>query len=364
VIPPHLRSPEIDALHRAVVLAGRGAGTALPNPVVGCVLLAPGGWVVGEGFHDAPGGPHAEVEAIAAAGSWANGATAVVTLEPCNHTGRTGPCSEALVAAGVARVVVAVRDPWPPAAGGIDRLRAAGIEVVDLAEPGVEPAPAVAAAVSAAQDVNRVWLTAHRLSRPFVTWKVGMTIDGRVAAADGTSRWITSAESRADVHLLRARVDTIMVGVGTVLADDPQLTVRSADGSVIGPQPLRVVIDSAGRTPGSAKVLDDAAETIVADVAEFGAGTGGRVDLAAVLDRLYLKGRRHVLLEGGPTLAAAFLDAGLVDEVLLYIAPTLLGAGHPALVGGEVGTLVDAHRGELRDVTRIGPDVRLRYALG
>jgi diaminohydroxyphosphoribosylaminopyrimidine deaminase/5-amino-6-(5-phosphoribosylamino)uracil reductase len=133
---------------------------------------------------------------------------------------------------------------------------------------------------------------------------------------------------------------------------------------VIGPQPLRVVIDSAGRTPGSAKVLDDAAETIVADVAEFGAGTGGRVDLAAVLDRLYLKGRRHVLLEGGPTLAAAFLDAGLVDEVLLYIAPTLLGAGHPALVGGEVGTLVDAHRGELRDVTRIGPDVRLRYALG
>src|SRR6476620_10381626 len=258
---------ERSAMRRALALAATPGVPLGPNPRVGCVLLDPDGATLAEGFHRGAGAPHAEVEALREAGEAARGPTAVVTLEPCNHTGRTGPCSEALVAAGVARVVVAVRDPWPPAAGGIDRLRAAGIEVVDLAEPGVEPAPAVAAAVSAAQDVNRVWLTAHRLSRPFVTWKVGMTIDGRVAAADGTSRWITSAESRVDVHLLRARVDTIMVGVGTVLADDPQLTVRSADGSVIGPQPLRVVIDSAGRTPGSAKVLDDAAETIVADVA-------------------------------------------------------------------------------------------------
>jgi diaminohydroxyphosphoribosylaminopyrimidine deaminase/5-amino-6-(5-phosphoribosylamino)uracil reductase len=363
VTPPHLRPPEIDALHRAIVLAGRGAGTALPNPVVGCALLAPGGWVVGEGFHDAPGGPHAEVEAIAAAGGWASGATAVVTLEPCNHTGRTGPCSEALIAAGVARVVVVVRDPWPPAAGGIDRLRAAGVDVVDLADPGVEPAPAVAAAVAAAQDVNRVWLTAHRLARPFVTWKVGMTIDGRVAAADGSSRWITSAASRADVHRLRAAVDTMMVGVGTVLADDPQLTVRDENGVVDGVQPLRVVVDSAGRTPSGARVVDAAAETWVATLEDPGPGPDGRVDLAAVLDTLYRRGRRHVLLEGGPRLAAAFLDAGLIDEVLVYLAPTLLGAGRSALDGGAVGTLTDAHAAELMQVEQIGPDVRLRYAI-
>ena len=361
--PPHLRPPEIDALHLAVVLADRGAGTALPNPVVGCVLLAPGGWVVGEGFHNTPGGPHAEVEAIAAAGSWASGSTAVVTLEPCNHTGRTGPCSEALVEAGVARVVVAVRDPWPPAAGGIDRLRAAGIEVVDLAEPGVEPAPAVATAVTAAQDVNRVWLTAHRLARPFVTWKVGMTIDGRVAAADGSSRWITSTASRKDVHRLRAAVDTMMVGVGTVLADDPQLTVRDLNGIVDGAQPLRVVVDSKARTPSGARVVDAAAETWVATLQDPGPGPDGRVDLTAVLDTLYRRGRRHVLLEGGPRLAAAFLDAGLIDEVLVYLAPTLLGAGRSALDGGAVGTLADAHGAVLRQVEQIGPDVRLRYAI-
>jgi diaminohydroxyphosphoribosylaminopyrimidine deaminase/5-amino-6-(5-phosphoribosylamino)uracil reductase len=218
--------------------------------------------------------------------------------------------------------------------------------------------------VRAADDVNRVWLTTTRRRRPFVTWKVGMTIDGRVAAADGTSRWITSPESRADVHALRSRVDTMMVGVGTVLADDPHLTVRDADGRLVGRQPLRVVLDSTGRrTPPDARVLDDQAPTWVATTLDPGAGSDGRVDPAAVLHWLYVRGQRHVLLEGGPRLAAAFLDAGLVDEVLVYLAPTLLGAGRPALDGGAVGTLVDAHRAELRDVTRIGPDVRLRYAL-
>lgn len=361
VIAPDLRPQEVAALHRAVALAGQGAGTVLPNPVVGCVLLAPGGWTVGEGWHERPGGPHAEVVALAAAGEWARGATAVVTLEPCNHSGRTGPCSEALIAAGVARVIVPVPDPWLPAAGGMQQLRAGGVDVVDLSAC---PDRETVAAVDAAQDVNRVWLTATRLGRPFVTWKAGMTIDGRVAAPDGTSKWITSPESRADVHTLRGRVDTMMVGIGTVLADDPQLTVRDAAGVPTGRQPLRVVLDTAGRTPSKAKVVDDAAETWVATADSVGSGPDGRVDLSAVLDRLYRQGRRHVLLEGGPRLAAAFLDAGLIDEAVLYLAPTVLGAGRSVVDGGAARTLADAHHGELREITRIGPDVRLRYAIG
>ncbi len=365
-----LTPAEIAALHRAAAIADRGAATVLPNPVVGCVLLAPGGWVVGEGYHERPGGPHAEVAALTAAGPSARGATAVVTLEPCNHSGRTGPCSEALIAAGVARVIVAVRDPWPPAAGGIRRLRAAGLDVVDL--PGLVADPALAGdaqrdewarAAGAAEDVNRVWLGAMRRNRPFVTWKVGMTIDGRVAAADASSRWITSPQSRADVHALRARIDTIMVGVGTVLADDPQLTVRDAAGEPAGRQPLRVVVDSRSRTPSGARVLDAAAETWLATTESAGSAPDGRVDPAGVLAQLWRRGRRHVLLEGGPRLAAAFLDAGLVDEVVAYVAPILLGAGPSALVDGRVGTLADAHRAELVEMVRLGPDVRLRYRI-
>lgn len=339
------------ALGRAVELAALGAGSVLPNPVVGCVLLSPDGDVVGQGYHRRAGGPHAEVVALADAGPAARGATAVVSLEPCNHTGRTGPCSLALIEAGVAEVVVAVRDPWPTAAGGIDTLRSAGITVIEV------PSEMAAAAI----DVNRVWLTATRLGRPFVTFKAGMTIDGRVAATDGTSRWITSAESRADVHRLRSEVDTMMVGVGTVLTDDPLLTVRDADGRPVGRQPLRVVVDSAGRTPASAKVRNCDAETLVATAPAFGGGS--RVQLADLLAHLYRAGRRHVLLEGGPTLATAMLDAQLVDEVLGYIAPLLLGAGRSLLDGGAVGTLAAAHRAELRAVDRFGPDVRLRYAL-
>lgn len=339
------------ALRRAIDLAALGAGTVLPNPVVGCVLLSPDGRVVGEGYHRRAGGPHAEVVALADAGAAARGATAVVTLEPCNHTGRTGPCSVALIEAGVAAVVVAVRDPWPAAAGGIETLRAAGIAVTQ----------AQGEIADAAADVNRVWLTSTRRGRPFVTLKAGMTIDGRVAAADGTSRWITSATSRADVHRLRAEVDTMMVGVGTVLADDPLLTVRCADGDAVGRQPLRVVVDSSGRTPPSAKVRNADADTLIATAAEFGGAA--RVDLPALLAHLYQSGRRHLLLEGGPVLATAMLDAQLVDEVLVYVAPMLLGAGHSLLHGGAVGTLADAHRAELRAVDRFGSDVRLRYAL-
>ncbi len=351
---------ELAALRRAVELADRGAGSALPNPVVGCVLLDAGGATVGEGFHERAGGPHAEIVALAAAGGRARGATAVVTLEPCLHSGRTGPCTDALIAAGVARVLVAVRDPWPGAAGGADRLRAAGLDVVVLPD---EAGPDTRSGIDLAEDVNRAWLTATREHRPFVTWKAAMTIDGRVAAADGTSRWISSPESRADAHRLRARIDTMMVGVGTVLADDPQLTARDPAGRAVGRQPLRVVMDSAGRTPATARVRDGAAETWIATADELRAGPDGRVDPRAVLSALYEGGRRHVLLEGGPTLAAAFLDAGLVDEALVYLAPLLLGAGRPALAHGAAGTLADAHRADLIAVDRIGPDLRLRYRI-
>ncbi|MDP9779664.1 diaminohydroxyphosphoribosylaminopyrimidine deaminase/5-amino-6-(5-phosphoribosylamino)uracil reductase [Nakamurella flavida] len=351
---------EIAALDEAAALAARGAGTALPNPVVGCVLLDPAGGVVGRGWHERAGGPHAEVVALAEAGAAAAGSTAVVTLEPCNHTGRTGPCSAALLAAGVVRVLVAVRDPFLPAAGGIEHLRAAGVEVVDLSAVGADD-PAAAAAVVASRQVNRVWLTAVARQRPYVTVKAGMTLDGRVAAPDGTSRWITSAESRADVHRLRGEVDTMLVGVGTVLADDPALTARGADGRPTGRQPLRVVLDSAGRTPAGARVRDDAAPTWIVTADETPATDTG-LDLAGVLAELYRRGRRHVLVEGGPRVAASFFDAGLVDEALFYLAPTVLGAGTPAVAGGAAGTLTDRRDGELVEVTRLGPDVRLRVA--
>jgi len=347
-VTSNLTPAENHALARAIELAERGAGTTLPNPVVGCVLLSPDGKTVGEGFHQRAGGPHAEIVALAAAGESAQGCTAVVTLEPCNHIGRTGPCSLALIAAGVSKVIVAVHDPWPTAAGGIQMLRSAGIQVVDISESR-----------SPAEDVNRVWLTATRQNRPFVTFKAGMTIDGRVAAADGTSRWITSEQSRIDVHRLRAQVDTMMVGIGTVLADDPTLTARNSDDRSVGRQPLRVVIDSHGRTPANAKVRDSAAETLIADATQF--GQGSRVDVAAVLTELYRRDRRHVLLEGGPRLAGAMLDAGLVDEVLLYLAPLVLGAGRSVVDGGKVTTLLEAHHAELRAVDRLGTDVRLRY---
>lgn len=347
---------ELTALDRACDLAARGAGTALPNPVVGCVLLAPDGAVVGEGFHERAGGPHAEVAALAAAGDRARGATAVVTLEPCNHTGRTGPCSEALIAAGVSRVVVAVRDPWPTAAGGIERLREAGVDVADVSASSAD-------AVRRARDVNRVWLGAMRSGRPFVTLKIAVSLDGRVAAPDGSSRWISSPESRADAHRMRGEIDTIVVGVGTVLADDPSLTARAGDGSLLGRQPLRVVVDTHGRTPAGAAVLDEQAESLIATAADYGAGADSRVDLAALLADLYARGRRHVLVEGGPRLAASFLDAGLVDEVLVYLAPLLLGAGRSAVEGGGIATLAEARRLELAAGRQLGPDMVLRYRM-
>ncbi|WP_422774479.1 bifunctional diaminohydroxyphosphoribosylaminopyrimidine deaminase/5-amino-6-(5-phosphoribosylamino)uracil reductase RibD [Plantactinospora sp. WMMC1484] len=337
-----------EAMRRAIALAARGLGTTSPNPLVGCVLLDPYGDVVGEGFHAYAGGPHAEIVALAQAGERARGGTAVVTLEPCDHTGRTGPCSGALISAGVRRVVVAVADPNPVAAGGIERLRAAGVEV----EVGIRAAEAEAG--------NLAWLTAVRRGRPYLTWKYAATLDGRIAAADGTSMWITSEAARIDVHALRGTVDAVIAGVGTVLADDPRLTVRNLrDGTLAIRQPLRVVVDSAGRTPLDARVRDGAAPTWVATVKEVGAGPEGRVELAELLAELYRRGVRAALLEGGPTLAGAFLSAGLVDRVVGYLAPKLLGAGPAALADAGPRTISEVIDLEFTDITPVGPDLRV-----
>jgi diaminohydroxyphosphoribosylaminopyrimidine deaminase/5-amino-6-(5-phosphoribosylamino)uracil reductase len=341
-----------EAMGRAIALAARGLGTTSPNPVVGCVLLSAEGEVVGEGFHAYAGGPHAEIVALAQAGERARGGTAVVTLEPCNHTGRTGPCAQALINAGITRVVIAVDDPTPVAAGGAATLHSAGVPV----ETGVRRAEA--------EDGNVAWLTAVRRGRPYVTWKYAATLDGRSAAADGTSQWITSAPARGDVHKLRSSVDAIVAGVGTIIADDPQLTVRDLrDGSLAIKQPWRVVVDSSGRTPATARIRDQAAPTWIATAAEVGVGPDGRVDLTALLGELYARGVRAVLLEGGPTLAGGFLAAGLVDKVVGYIAPKMLGAGQPSLVDAGVTTIAEAIELELTDITRVGPDLRFTASL-
>ena len=332
------------AMDRALDLAAAGLGETSPNPSVGAVILSRPGEPVGEGRTAPVGGPHAEVVALTQAGERARGATAVVTLEPCDHTGRTGPCTQALIAAGIARVVVAVRDPDALAAGGLDTLRAARVDV----ELGVL-APEGA-------HLLRYWLTSVPRGRPYLIWKYAATLDGRSAALDGTSKWITSPESRADVHVLRGTVDAIIAGVGTVLADDPALTVR-----VPGPdrRPLRVIVDSAGRTPAEARVRDGAAPTWIATSAEVGSDPTGRVDLGKLMTALYARGVRGALLEGGPGLAGAFLAAGLVDEVVGYLATKLLGAGAPALGAAGVTTIAQAFDLTLTDVTRLGPDVRI-----
>ncbi|HEX6498141.1 MAG TPA: bifunctional diaminohydroxyphosphoribosylaminopyrimidine deaminase/5-amino-6-(5-phosphoribosylamino)uracil reductase RibD [Micromonosporaceae bacterium] len=335
---------EAAAMSRAIELGALGLGATSPNPSVGCVVLDAAGQVAGEGRTAPAGGPHAEVVALRAAGRRARGGTAVVTLEPCDHTGLTGPCTRQLIAAGVARVVLAVRDPNPIAAGGVETLRAAGIDV----EIGL-------AAAEAAHGL-RYWLTAVHRRRPYLIWKYAATLDGRVAAADGTSRWITSPDARADVHRLRSGVDAIIAGVGTVLADDPALTVRLAG---VERRPLRVVVDSHGRTPPDARVRDDAAPTWVATAGEVGRDPDGRVDLDALMTALYTRGVRGALLEGGPTLAGAFLRAGLVDEVVGYVAPKLLGAGPAALTGVGVTSIGEAIDLVLTDVTRVGADIRL-----
>ena len=354
---------EQDAMRLAVALSARALGVSSPNPAVGAVVLDSDGQVVGKGWTSPPGGPHAEVVALAEAGPRAVGGTVVVTLEPCRHTGRTGPCTQALQTSGAARIVIACADPTAEAGGGALALRAAGVDV----ETGV-------LATEVALGPLEGWLTSRRTGRPFVTWKYAATLDGRSAAADGSSRWITGAAARADVHRLRNEVDAVVVGVGTVLRDDPLLNARSAAGSAVPHQPLRVVVDTHARTPLTARALAGPAPAVVATCATdpgyprtltLPFGGDGRVDLAALLAALATEhGVVSVLVEGGPTLAGAFVAAGLVDRIVGYLAPALLGDGTHALQGAGVGTISEVHRLRLDDVTRIGDDVRLTLRRG
>jgi diaminohydroxyphosphoribosylaminopyrimidine deaminase/5-amino-6-(5-phosphoribosylamino)uracil reductase len=329
---------ETAAMRRALALACTPTVPLGPNPRVGAVVLDADGRQVGEGFHRGAGGPHAEIEALASAGERAQGATVVVTLEPCNHTGRTGPCAQALVDAGVARVVYAQDDPNPLATGGRQTLTAAGVEV----EGGLLS--------DEAAEVNHVWTFAMRHRRPFVTWKFATTLDGRSAADDGTSRWITGPAARHDVHRLRALCDAILVGTGTVETDDPQLTVRDSDDQPWPAyrQPLRVVMGRRALDPDR-QVFDASADTVQLRTR----------DPSEVLTDLFARDRQHVWLEGGPTVAAAFLAAGLVDEVIAYVAPALLGSGRAAVAELGVTTIGDMLRFELVEATRVGDDVRI-----
>lgn len=332
---------ELAAMRRALALAATPGVPHGPNPRVGCVLLDATGRTLAEGHHRGAGTPHAEVEALRAAGAATAGATAVVTLEPCRHTGRTGPCTDALLAAGVARVVYAQADPNPVAAGGAAQLAGAGVEVVG----GV--------LADEATLLNEAWTFAVVHGRPFVTWKVAATLDGRVAATDGSSRWITGAAARADVHALRGTVDAVLVGTGTALVDDPSLTVRGPDGALAAHQPTRVVMGIRA-LPDRARLRDGAAPLRLLPTH----------DPAEALAALAAEDVRHVLLEGGPTLAAAFLRAGLVDRVVWYVAPALLGAGTAAVGDLGVSTMLGVHRLVVTGVDRIGHDVRITATMG
>ena len=357
-----------DAAHmgRALELARRGLWTTDPNPRVGCVI-ARGDEVLGEGWHRRAGGPHAEVEALRQAAGRGRGATAYVTLEPCSHHGRTPPCVDALIGSGLARVVFAVGDPNPRVDGsGAARLEAAGIVV----HSGLCEAEARA--------LNAGFFSRMTRGRPFVRLKVGASVDGATSLANGASRWITSPEARADVQRLRARSSAVATGAGTVLADDPRLDVR-LDGATR--QPLRVLFDGRMRIPAEARVFAPPGEALLltragADaarieallargvrVAEVPAGTDRGVDLQAALARLSAEEINELLVEGGPAISGSFVAAGLVDELVLYVAPSLLGDRARRMV--ELPLLEDLGarwRFDFRDVRRVGPDLRLTLA--
>jgi len=352
---------DVKWMRQALRLAERGRGRTSPNPPVGAVVVA-GGRAVGEGWHKGPGHKHAEIEALEAAGEAARGATLYVTLEPCTHHGRTPPCAPAVIASGVGRVVIGTLDPNPVVDGrGARELADAGLAT----EVGVGEAEAKRLIQSFAKHV--------RTGRPFVTAKVAASVDGRVAAADGSSRWITGPTARRDAHRLRGSCDAIIVGVGTVVRDDPELTVRLR--GYTGRQPLRVLLDPSARTPASAKALGAGALVAVTDkapedsvealratgaaVAEFPAREG-RVDLSAVLDELGRRDALEVLIEGGPTVLGDAVDRGLVDRFVIYVAPKLLGETGPGILAGIVVPNIDQAR-ELQfvSVRHTGADLRI-----
>jgi len=341
---PAYRPAEEAAMRRALQIAATPGVPLGPNPRVGCVLLDPDGAEVAEGFHRGAGHPHAEIEALADLGGPAAGLTAVVSLEPCNHTGRTGPCAQALLDAGIARVVFAQQDTSDEAAGGAGALRAGGVEVGG------------GLLVEEARALNRAWTFATEHRRPFVTWKFATSLDGRSAAADGTSRWVSNSAARRDTHRLRATCDVVMAGTGTVLVDDPQLTVRDETDTALPreQQPLRAVVGLRD-LPTDRRVLDDAAETVHLRTR----------DPRQALDELYVRGRRHVFLEGGSHLAAAFLEAGLVDEVVSYVAPMFVGDGTHSIEGLKVSTMAEALHLDVVDVAVLGqgPDRNVRLVM-
>lgn len=354
-------TPDREWMARALALAERGLFSAHPNPRVGC-LLVHGDELVGEGWHARTGEAHAEVHALQQAGPRARGATVYVTLEPCAHHGRTPPCVDALIAAGVARVVIACGDPFEEVDGqGIARLRRAGIEVIEgvLAEE--------------ARELNRGFLSRVSRGRPWVRLKLAMSMDARTGLPDGRSQWITGEAARADVQRWRARSSAILTGIGTVLGDDPHLTVRLPEGDSFQPA-LRVVLDSGLRTPADARVLDAAAPTLLigdqAIVSDRRLGSfqgivgvarqGRHLDLAAVLGILAERHVNELQVEAGPRLAGAFVAARLVDEVLLYVNPSWLGdASLPLLRLDPPADLSERSRWSFHDVQRVGDDVRL-----
>jgi len=375
--PPPEGSPSPAAarhLWRALELAELGRGATHPNPMVGCVLVL-GAEVVGEGWHARVGGPHAEAAALAAAGARARGATAYVTLEPCAHHGRTPPCADALVAAGVARVVYASPDPDPRVAGaGAARLRAAGVEVVG----GVLRREADA--------LNAAYLTHRRLGRPWVRYKTAMTLDGKIATRTGRSRWITGPEARALVHVWRGQADAVAIGVSTLLQDDPALTTRLEGASAPGRTAHKVVFDAIARTPTTARLFEpgpdgtparvtlvvgpDAPAARVRALEERGAavwslpGERGRPDVAAALRRLAAEGVVELLLEGGGTLAWSFLAAGAIDRVAWFVAPKLVGGrGATPLAGLGVAGMDEAVRLRGTTVRQVGDDLLIEAEL-
>ena len=353
-------------MHRALDLAERGWGRVSPNPLVGAVVAGENE-VVGEGWHEGPGTLHAEVVALRQAGDRARGSTLVSSLEPCNRYGRTPPCTRAIIEAGVARVVVAASDPnLGPAEPGIAELRAAGVEVVAgvLAEE--------------AERQNAAFLTHVRTGLPSVVLKMASSLDGKSAAPDGSSRWITGEEARADVQRLRAWADAVVVGVGTAVADDPSLTVRDPRFASASP-PLRVVVDASGRLPALGRLFDGTAPTLVATTEEApdrrraeweSAGAevqvcesdaNGGVSLAALIAALGKRDVQGMLLEGGPTLAWSAVRDGVVDRIVFYLAPILVGGATAgtALGGAGFAPIADALRVSLTSVERIGDDLRL-----
>ena len=347
-------------MRHALGLAALGLNTTDPNPRVGCVLVRDGR-IVGEGWHERAGGPHAEICALHSAGEAARGATAYVSLEPCAAQGRTPACTAALVAAGVVRVVYAAADPNPQMAGGAERLRAAGLEVCGGLLAGE------------ARELNVGFFSRHERQLPWVRVKLGASLDGRTALANGASRWITGERARADVQLFRARSSVVLTGAGTVIADDPALNVR-LDGA--SRQPLRVVLDSNLRVPPTARMLAGAGAAAVftasADAARRAAlerlgvrvevlpPADGGIDLAAVLARLAALAANEVWVEAGPTLSGALLAAGLVDELVVYMAPCLLGPqARPLAHLPALERLEERLALSFQSVERIGDDLRI-----